>query len=56
MNIARQIRQEGRQEGVKIGFIEGCLKVAQSMLKQGFDLKTIATLTQLPLNQLQQLQ
>ncbi len=48
-------KQEGRREGKQEGIIEGMLKVAKTMLKNGFDFKTIAKNTGLKIEQIKAL-
>ncbi len=54
--VYAQWRQDVIDEGRKEGHKEGCRSVALKMLQQGFPIETIAQLTELTQEQIQQLQ
>ncbi len=56
MNIAQQVRQEGRLEGLEKGRLEGLLDVARTMLSDRTALKTVAPYTKLSLDKIKKLQ
>jgi len=63
MTIAQQLKQTGVQEGMKMGVEKGmrlgrkaeARNIARAMLRQGFDLQAVATLTGLSKVELAQL-
>ncbi|OCJ27257.1 Rpn family recombination-promoting nuclease/putative transposase [Serratia sp. 14-2641] len=55
MTIAQQLEQKGIEKGIQLGRNEGKLEVAQTMLHNGLDLKTVMKLTGLSADDLKQI-
>jgi len=55
VTIAEKLREEGRKEGMEKGIERGIEKTAINALKKGFDVKTIAELTGLPIEKIGEL-
>ncbi len=43
--LAQRLRDEGKQEGVKVGKLEGKIETARELLKNGVDIDIIAKAT-----------
>ena len=51
----RKGRKQGREEGREEGLLEGLVATAKKMLAQGFSIKTVTQLVDLPQSQIREL-
>jgi predicted transposase/invertase (TIGR01784 family) len=53
--VFQQVREEGKEIGVKEGEEKNKLRVAFNCLKKGMDIKTISEITELPVERIESL-